>query len=262
MVDITVRETKPICTATYPKETNYIRMACTWLPQHYGERVWFSRENQILYQFENHMWRNKLNQYVLLDDALCNEKSPDTCTVSQFGFDKRCHFLTRSHGDIFINNQTNESFHFYTSYKSSPTVWMYDETSSPPLVNIIGQSVTFDSENNKRSCGNDQIILIWGEDNFKELFLYGVAHLVLASNSRFDLMFFLQTSFDKEQCSIELFINISADPVGNISYDISHDFENTEISVLNIGRGATCDSVFTNKSTLHLILGISILTFL
>ena len=29
------------------------------------------------------MWRNKLNQYVLLDDALCNEKAPDTCTVSQ-----------------------------------------------------------------------------------------------------------------------------------------------------------------------------------
>ena len=125
----------------------YIRYDMYLVPQHNGERVWFSREDQILYQFENHTWRNKLNQYVLLDDALCNEKSLDTCTVSQFGFDKRCHFLTRSHEDISINNQTNESFKFYTSCKSSPKVWMYDKTSSPPLVNIIGQSVTFDSEN-------------------------------------------------------------------------------------------------------------------
>ena len=249
MVDITVRETKPICTATYPKNYMYIRMTCIWVPQHNGERVWFSPEDQTWYQFENHTWRNELYQYVLLDDALCNEKSPDTCTVSQFSFDKRCHFLTRSHEVIFINNQTNESFKFYTSCKSSPKVWMYDKTSSPPLVNILGQSVTFDSETDKRSCGNDQIILIYGEDNYEEQILSGVTHLVLASNSHFDLGFSLQTSHDNEQCSNELFINISK----------------TEISVQNTScTGETCDNVFKNKSsaTLHLILVISILTFL
>ena len=133
---------------------------------------------------------------------------------------------------------------------------MYDKTSSPPLVNIIGQSVTFNSENNKRSCGNDQIILIWGVDNYEELILYGVTNPVLASNSHFDLLFSLQTSFNKEQCLNELFINISAEPLGNISYDISHEF--TVLCTVT-GSGS---SVLTNTTTLYLISATLLLTFI
>ena len=99
-INVIVKETKPNCTATFQKDSNYLRLICKWFPQQYDETVWFSRGDTTLYYHVNFMRRNKLSKYVFLDDAFCDEKAPEVCTLSQFGFYKSWSIFHKTAGNV------------------------------------------------------------------------------------------------------------------------------------------------------------------
>ena len=217
MISITVQETKPVCTSSYPKDSELFRMTCKWKPLHKNEKVWFSPGDLTWYQYEDDNLGHKLNKFILLDDAFCNGKLPDTCTVMQFGFEKKCQFSTRLQVAKFTGSkQQCVSFNFSSSSRNDPSIWMYDGNSIPPLLDITGQ--TIQSRSTSRGCNDNEIIIIWGEENFAELTIYGIGKLVMNPNTQFSLEFSLE-KFDNhevaenyEQCSSDSFINILAFP--------------------------------------------------
>ena len=110
ILSISVQETKPVCTSIYPKDSDFLRMSCNWEPLHKNEKVRFSPGDLPWYQYEDNDLRHKLNKFILLYDAFCNDKLPDTCTVMQFGFEKKCQFSTRLQVAKFTGSKAHTVF--------------------------------------------------------------------------------------------------------------------------------------------------------
>ena len=89
VVNVIVIETKQTCSATHPKDSEYLQITCQWVPQENYERAWFSREEETRYYYETHLpVRNELIKNIPLGDALCEDKAPNTCTIWQSGSEK------------------------------------------------------------------------------------------------------------------------------------------------------------------------------
>ena len=262
VVNITVIETKQTCSATHPKDSEYLQMTCQWVPQANYESASFSHNEETRYNYENHLpVKNELIKNIPLGDALCEDKAPNTCTIRQSGSEKSCELLTRLHVANFRDNHaTNVSFRFCASNRSDSSLWMYDRNSIPLLVNITGQIIR--SKSNINSCNNNQIIIVWGEEKSEELIFSGIGKIVMDPNLQFNLKFSLPKlinhetalhgrSENNEQCLNEFSINILAHPLFN---NTSDDFETTEVSIFKTGRdGKSCvssnDTVLLNNRT-------------
>ena len=244
VVNVIVIETKQTCSATHPKDSEYLQMTCQWVPQENYERAWFSRDEETRYYYETHLpVRNELIKNIPLGDALCEDKAPNTCTIWQSGSEKSCKLLTRLHVANFTDNQTkNVSFRFCASSRSDSSIWMYDRNSIPPLVNITGKFIR--SRRNRNSCNDNLLIIVWGEQNSEKIIISGIGKIVMDPNSEFNLQFSLlklgnhQTALDgrsenNEQCLNEFSIDILGYHLFN---NISDDFETTEVSICQDGQ--------------------------
>ena len=161
VVNVIVVETKQTCSATHPKDSEYLQMTCQWVPQENSESASFGHNEKTRYNYGNHLpVRNELIKNIPLGDALCQDKAPNTCTVWQSSFEKSCTLLTRLHVANLTNNQTtNVSFTFCSSGRSDSSIWMYNRNAIPPLVDITGKLI--ESRRNRNSCNDNLIIIVW-----------------------------------------------------------------------------------------------------
>ena len=177
VVNLTVRETNPICSTILPKDIHYLKMSCEWVPRDNQERVTLVAKDQTLYVYENKGMvnneensdtTNSLSTYVAIEDVFSQTDMPDGCIVSKRGVDKICKFSIHVEPSMTLMDVQSEqrvSFKCCTEKDTIPSVCVYGrdpKIASGRLSAINGtHSVSVKLENSTDSNGGTTVVTLF-----------------------------------------------------------------------------------------------------
>ena len=199
VVNLTVRETNPICSTILPKDSHYLKMSCEWVPRDNQERVTLVAREQALHVYDNKGMvnnednldtTNSVSTYVAIEDVVSQTNMPDGCIVSKLGVDKVCKFSIHVEPSMTLMDVKSEqrvSFKCCTEIYTIPSVWVYwkDQQIATGRFSALNgtHNISVKLENSSENAdGTTKITPVCGKDLDEGFTPYSMADLLLHSS--------------------------------------------------------------------------------